>query len=428
MTTTIVEPVYWSALKKAGFRFALIFLLSFIFFNSNGAYPNPIVGLLTDTQHRFVIWFAKHVLNLARPITAFTGGSGDTRYDYIMLLLIFTLSLIAAIIWTLLDRKARNYSKLYYWLTVIVRFYLGIMMLEYGFVKVIKLQFPTPSLVRLSQPYGDSSPMGLAWTYIGYSAGFNYFAGIAEVACGLLLLFRRTSLLGALLGVVVAGNIMVINYCFDVPVKLLSTALVVMSMFLLLSDAERLINVFFLNKTALPASLSPHRFKKQWKNITLVVIKYLIIIYVLAGNITSDIKMASLYGEKAPKPLLYGIYNVESFIRNQDTVAPLATDTTRWKRLIISNSNSAQIKLMNDTNKYVGFKVDTQIHYVVINTVTDTSDKFYFTYTQPRPGVLLLKGKWMEDSLKIKFNRFDEKQFMLMRRGFHWINEYPFNK
>jgi hypothetical protein len=428
MTTTIAEPVYWSAPKKAGFRFALIFFLSYIFFNPNGAYPNPVAGLLTNSLHNLVIWFAKHILHLGTPITAFTGGSGDTRYDYIMLLLIFALALVATTLWTLLDRKARNYNKLYYWLTVIVRFYLGIMMLEYGFIKIIKLQFPAPSLSRLLQPYGDSSPMGLAWTYIGYSTGFNYFAGIAEVSCGLLLLFRRTAVLGALLGVVVAGNIMVINYCFDVPVKLLSTALVVMSIFLLLRDAERLVNVFILNKTALPANLSPHRFKKRWKNITLIVVKCLIIIYVLAGNITNDISMASHYGDKAPKIPLYGIYNVESFVRNKDTIAPLTTDTNRWSKLVIGYANGAQIKFMNDSSKFLSFKIDTQAHSIVINTYTDTLQKYDFAYTKPKPGVLLLNGKWQQDSLKIKFNRFDEKQFLLMRRGFHWINEQPFNK
>lgn len=428
MSTTIAEPVYWSVSKKAGFRFALIFFLSYIFFNPNGAYPNPVVNLLTDSLHNLVIWFAKHVLHLGKPITAFTGGSGDTTYDYVLLLVVFASSFVAATLWTLLDRKVRNYNKLYYWLTVIVRFYLGIMMLQYGFIKVIKLQFPSPSLGRLLEPYGDSSPMGLAWTYIGYSTGFNYFAGIAEVSCGLLLLFRRTSVLGALLGVVVAGNIMVINYCFDVPVKLLSTALVVMSIFLLLRDAERLANVFFLNKTALPANLSPHQFKKRWKNITLIVVKYLIIVYVLAGNITNDISFASQYGDKAKKPPLYGIYKVETFVRNQDTIAPLATDTSRWSRLVISYAGDAQIRLMNDSSKNVSFKVDTQIHHIVINTYADTMVRFHFNYTKPQPGVLLLKGKWQQDSLKIKFNRFDEKQFLLMRRGFHWINEYPLNK
>lgn len=317
---------------------------------------------------------------------------------------------------------------MYYWLTVILRFYVGIMMIQYGLVKVVKLQFPSPSLDRLLETYGESSPMGLAWTYIGFSTGFNYFAGLAEITCGVLLLIRRTALFGAFLGVIVAGNIMVINYCFDVPVKLMSTALVVMCLFLLLRDAERLINVFFMNKMAPPSDFAPHRFQKQWKNITLVVFKCLVLLQCLFGSIVGVIMSASEYGENAKKPPLYGIYKVDTFVRNNDTIPPLTTDTSRWGRLVVSYINNARIKTMNDSSKHVSFKVDTQAQTILINTYADTSQKFNFTYTQPSPNVLLLKGKWQQDSLKIKFNRFDEKNFLLMNRGFHWISEYPFNR
>ncbi len=428
MATTIAEPVYWSALKKAGFRFAFIFFTSYVFFNPNGVYSNFITDLFSDPLHNFVNWFAQHVLHQPQPITVFMSGSGDTTYAYVVLLLTLILSIIAAIVWSLLDSKPRNYNKLYYWLTVIIRFYVGIMMIHYGLVKIVKLQFPSPSLDRLLETYGDSSPMGLAWTYLGYSTGFNYFAGFAELSCGLLLLFRRTALFGALLGVVVAGNIMVINYCFDVPVKLMSTALVVMCVCLLLREAERLVNVFFLNKTAPPSNFSPHRFKTRWKNITLIVVKYLILLQLIGGSIISVIISSSEYGDNAKKPPLYGIYKVDTFVRNNDTIPPLTTDRSRWSRLVISYINGARITTMNDSSEYISFKVDTLKHTIVINTYADTESKSNFTYTKPQPNVLLLKGKWQQDSLKIKFNRVDEKHFLLMNRGFHWISEYPFNR
>ncbi len=415
MSSTIAEPVYWSVSKKAGFRFALIFFL---------AYLSNFIELFANS----IPWFGKNILHLAQPIVAYRNGSGDTTYNYVTLLIVFILSLVAAIIWTIIDRKPRNYNKLYYWLTVVIRYYLAIMMLNYGFAKLNNMQFGSPSLDRLLEPYGNSSPMGLAWTYYGYSNGFKNFVGLAEIACGLLLLFRRTYILGALLGVVVSANIMAVNYFFDVPVKLLSTLLLVMSIFLLLRDAERLINIFFLNKTALPANLEPHRFKKRWVNITLMVAKYLIIIYVLAQNISVFISPPTQFSYKPEKTPLYGIYKVETFVRNNDTIAPLTTDTSRWSQLIISYINGARIKLMNDSSKYVAFKVDTLAQKIVINTYTDTLDKYRFTYTKPQPGTLLLKGKWQQDSLKIKFTRFDEKQFLLINRGFHWINERPLNR
>ena len=158
-------------------------------------------------------------------------------------------------------------------------------MLSYGFVKVFKLQFPFFSPDRLLEPYGNSSPMGLAWNFFGFSKGYNYVMGFAELSSGFLLLFRRTTTLGAIVTFVVAGNIMAINYCFDVPVKLLSTALVVMALFLLAKDIHRLINFFFLNKPTNAANITAPVFRKKWQNITTVILKYGLILYVVIINI-----------------------------------------------------------------------------------------------------------------------------------------------
>ena len=54
----------------------------------------------------------------------------------------------------------------------------------YGFAKVIPSQFTTPGLGRLLTPYGDSSPMGLVWTFMGFSPVFTIFTGAAEALGG----------------------------------------------------------------------------------------------------------------------------------------------------------------------------------------------------------------------------------------------------
>lgn len=430
MKTIDDEPFYWSASRKIALRFFLVFFLLYIFFNPNGVLP--YVDILYEKYilpfHSIVVWLGSHVLHLAKPITVFTNGSGDTTYDYVIMLIIFVLAVVSAIIWSLADRKTRNYNKLFYWLTVVVRYYVAITMLTYGFVKVIKLQFPSPDLNRLLEPIGDASPMGLAWTYMGYSYGFNIFTGLGEVTCGLLLFFRRTSTLGALLGLVVAGNIMAINYAFDVPVKLLSTMLTVMCLFLLCKDTVRLINFFFLNKLAAPANLTPHTFNKRWANITTTVIKYLLIIYVVAGNLTGDIQAMSQYGDLAPKPPLYGIFQVKTFVRKHDTIPPLTTDTTRWNKLILNYEGSARVKFMNDSSKNYNWKLDTVKHTVVMFPYTDSLNKGTYTYSMPKKDELLLKGVKCSDPLEIWLKKVYLKRFRLINRGFNWINEYPYNR
>ncbi|MEP6611546.1 MAG: hypothetical protein ABJA76_06665 [Mucilaginibacter sp.] len=429
-TAATAEPAHWTNTQKIAFRFFMIFFVLYVLFNPNGVLPyyDLVSNVYINAFHIFIPWIAQHVLHLAKPVVIVPTGSGDTTYDYLILLFITIVTAIGTIIWSITGRNTSNYNKLFYWLTVVVRYYVGITMLGYGFFKVIKLQFPGPSFGRLIEPVGDMSPMGLAWTYMGQSVGFNYFTGIAEISVGLLLFFRKTSTLGAIVGFVVAGNIMAINYCFDVPVKLLSTALVIMCLFLMTRDATRLINFFFKNADAKPSNLTPHRFKAKWKNITLTALKVLLIAYTLILDFTQALSAEKQYGNKAPKPPLYGLYNVETFIKNRDTLKPLTTDTARWSKFMISYEGSAQIKLMNDSMKRFSFKADVKKHTIVANTYADTVNKYHLTYATLSPGVLILKGNWKKDSINVTLRKIDATKFRLINRGFHWINELPYNK
>lgn len=430
MTTTTAEPAYWSTPQKVAFRFFTLLFILFIFLNPNGVIPftDGLSELYVQPLHSFIPWLAKHVLHMAKPVTIFTNGSGDTTYDYLILLFITVISLVGAVVWSIIGRKTHNYNKLLYWLTVIVRYYVAITMVCYGSVKIIKLQFPSPSLGRLMQPLGNMSPMGLAWTYMGYSTGFNYFTGFAELVTGLLLFFRKTTTLGAIVGLVVAGNIMAINYCFDVPVKILSTTLVVMCLFLMVRDTNRLINFFFRNKETQPSNLSPHRFKAKWKNITLTTIKCLLIAFTLISNFYNAVSMGKQYGDNAKKPPLYGIYNVSSFVLNNNTLPPLTTDTTRWNKFWISYAGGLNIKTMNDSTKYYPAKIDTLKHRITVNNPADTTQVYTLNYSFEKPDLMVLKGNWKKDSVSISLQKTDPKKFRLLSRGFNWINEYPYNK
>jgi len=210
----------WSFLQK------LIFRLSFIFF---GLYIIPfpvnyipIFNSWLDWIHGSWTWLVpqtgKYILRLPYEVTVTPNGSGDSTWNYVQVFLILSSAILGTLIWTLLDRRRNNYQRLLYWFTVAVRYYLAFNLIAYGSYKVFKSQFPAPNIYRLTETYGQSSPMGLAWTFLGYSKGFNYFMGFAEIIGGLLLLFRKTKTLGALFCMTVTANIVAINFCFDVPV------------------------------------------------------------------------------------------------------------------------------------------------------------------------------------------------------------------
>jgi hypothetical protein len=75
--------------------------------------------------------------------------------------------------------------------------------------------------------------------------------GWVEVLAALLLLFRRTAFAGALIALGVTANIALLDTVFDVPVKLWSLTLVLMSLVLLAPEAKWL-GSFFFSRSAMP--------------------------------------------------------------------------------------------------------------------------------------------------------------------------------
>ena len=432
----------WTPVQKFLFRFSCCFFLIYIFpfpldsipfTNEISSWHEKLIkwyfavfDFYSGLWHKLIPWVGEHILRLQTKITIFTNGSGDTTYDYVVLLTYFSLAVFAAIIWTVIDKNRKSYNTAYQWLRILVRYYVGSMMLVYGIIKIFHLQMPSPGITALVQPFGDKSPMGVAWSFVGSSKAFSAFTGWAETISGILLFFRRTTTLGALLGATVMGNIVAINFCYDVPVKLFSSVLFLMLLFLVAPDARRLLNILFLNKSTEPIDTS-FNFNKRWQRVTRVVLKWAFILYAFYSNISTDIKSEKIYGDTRPKVPLYGLYHTVMVIRNKDTVPPLTTDTTRWKRLAIEYTNFAQIQLMNDSASYYHFIPDTASKTVTIYSDKDTANKSKFIYLSDS-NYLSLRGRIKNDSVYIRFRRFDLNAFRLLSRGFHWVNEYPYNR
>jgi hypothetical protein len=61
-------------------------------------------------------------------------------------------------------------------------------------------------------------------------------------------------------------------------------------------------------------------------------------------------------------------------------------------------------------------------------SLTGQSRKNYFSYSQPDSKQLVMQRLLETDSLVVRLRRIDESSFLLVNRGFHWINEIPFNR
>lgn len=405
----------WTNKNKIIFRFLFVYFILYFFL--------MFFSSFFETPLR---WFSASILGWESDFIAESTGSGDRTYDYVKLILNGILTVPIAIIWSVLDKKRQSYQVLSYWFSVILRFALFVFMLLYGFVKVFKGQFPDHGLERLLETVGEMSPMGLAWTFMGHSLFYNIFIGFAEILGGLLLLFRKTLVLGSCIIILVMSNVFMMNLTYDIPVKLFSFHLMLMAFVLLLPHVKRLYHFFFNNIAIAKVSYFAPKRNGTLQKIISFIKKAIVVLSIIVIVLQCFFKFG-IRNQMKEKSKLYGIWETQLFIKNQDTLPPLLTDDYRWRYLIIDQKKKASVKKMTDLIIRYNSTIDTlqkDIHLVS----TNTDKEYQFSYELEHNNQLHLKGKIENDSVFVIFQKKPRDSFRLINREFHWINETPFNK
>lgn len=420
----------WGPVKRLLFRFIFVYFLLFIFPFPLNVVPGAgvIVKPYQDFWNSIVPSIGARVFDVQITDVEPT-GSGDKTYDYVLVFCHAFVALVAAVCWTILDRRRRNYSRLYEWLRVYIRFDLAVTMLSYGGYKAIKSQFMSPTLEDLLQPLGEMSPMGLLWTFMGASDAYTIFTGISEMLGGLLLVSRRTTTLGALICIGVMSNVVMLNMSYDVPVKLFSAHLLAMAVFLILPDLRRLANLLVFNRPTEPVQFRP-LFKKPWLHRGGLIFRTLFLLAFAGFALYQSWSVRKQYGDAAPKPPLYGIWNVEEHAIGGETRPPLLTDQDRWRRMVFTRAKSVSIYPMDTPRQRFALKLDTAKRTMRITRFgkpNEPKTKSFLSYRQPEPGLLIVEGTFEGKKVRARLRRMDEQSFELINRGFHWINEYPRN-
>ncbi len=224
---TLESSPQWNLATRIAFRFFGVYLL---LYNYTQSYTTPFdnwLATLYDFARTIATpyydWFAVQFLGFQSPVEhPPPNGSGDTVLAYLNVFGLLTLTAAIAVVWSLVDRKRTHYVTLHRWTRLLLRYSLATTLLMYGFSKVFPTQFQAPSLARLTETFGDFSPMGVLWSFMGASQPYTIFSGLMEVIPALLLIYRPTAVLGALSAAAVMLNVFVLNMSYDVPVKLFS--------------------------------------------------------------------------------------------------------------------------------------------------------------------------------------------------------------
>lgn len=423
-----VEPA-WGPGRRALFRFLFSYLVLY-----NFPFPLNVIPVYGEILKQSYLeiwkgvgpWVGEHVLGIE--VRYRFSGSGDTTFNYVLVFCYLILALAATAVWTLLDSRRANYAQLHEWLRVYVRFALAAAMVVYGAYKVIPEQFGTPFPSELLQPLGEGSPMGLLWRFMGASIPYVIFAGAGEMIGGLLLATRRTTLLGALVCIGVLSNVVMLNFSYDVPVKLYSSHLLLMAIFLVAPDLGRLAGLLVWHRRVPPAERRP-LFASRHGNLAALVFRTVFILYITVEALHRSYGNRLQYADVATRERqrLFGIWEVEALAVDGAVRPLLVTDETLWRRLVFEWPGILGIQYAHETGiRTYELKLDPGPH--VFTLCCEPEWAAAISFKQVEPDVLALDGTVNGQQIRGRYRRMDDSRFPLISRGFHWISEWPFHR
>ena len=424
----------WSLPKRIGYRALLAYLFLFFFpFPAGLVNPGWLGGAFDRVWARVIPWFGG-LLHIGIPRLN-NGGSGDSTFDQLRVVCMAIVAMAAAAVWSFVDRKRADYRTLNAYARIWMRYVLAVCMLTYGSVKVLMVQFEPPGYGRLIQPVGEMSPMALLWTFMGSSALYTTFTGVTEVAAGLLLLFRRTTTLGALVAAAIMTNVFVLNLSYDVPVKLGSLHILILAIVLLGPEAGRLIDFLVLNRPTGPADLGPVPSSRAvaWSLAGLKLVLVVGLLGYLSWDTVTQYRDHIARREKEPVAP-EGNYTVDSFTRDGRKVRPpvLNPDDFEWKTFSL---REGVIGIRTGFGPVRRFRAAGDItHHPTALVPLDEDSRLIpgaapagvLEFAATPNGGAHVTGFFVNHAVDAELQRRNASDMPLLSRGFHWVSEAPY--
>ncbi len=441
--TADTKPHRWSPLTRIAFRFAFCYFGVYCICNGNATifgsipkYGDIIQDKLSDVFILPAQYLAQHLFHVPEPgAHLHPTGSGDTAIIWIATLLLLVVSLVATAVWSILDRRRPHYQTLAAWLRFLIRLTLGFGMVTYGLAKIFPLQMSQPSVAALAEPFGMHSPMSLLWYFIGLNPAYEMVCGTAEFLGGILLLFRRTALAGALLTAFVVTNVLLYNLFFDVPVKLYAGHLLMLCLVVIIPDARPLWCFFWSHQPAAPSGVwVPPTSRKAFRRAT-IGIEIVFALLAILGNAYGLNKewREQQAKSKIPCPLC-GAWHIDdaSLVSTTGTPIPhpvLSNDHHAFAELDINSPERAVFRDDHGVSTRFPLKTDDAKHTLQFTRDNDSTITYNLHLLDPIHLRLTPTGPEEHTASALSLTLIMQPNaYPLMTRGFHWVSEYPYQR
>jgi hypothetical protein len=212
-------------------------------------------------------------------------------------------------------------------------------------------------------------------------------------------------------------------------VKLFSLHLMILSLVLLAPDMRRLFSVMVLRRGVDDAP-EPPLARRAVLRRGLAALQVIFGAWLIVSSYQSATQSYTTFGAGAPKPLLYGIWDIERMEIDGVERAPLVTDYDRWRRVVIQAPTTVAFQRMNDTFQFVVVRVDAEAKTMTFTRGggPQATEIGRFTFEQPAPDRLIAQGELDGRTMRLETRRFHHEQLQMFNNRFRWIQDYPLNR
>jgi hypothetical protein len=307
----------------------------------------------------------------------------------VQLVLPLLLAILLATIWHRKPFGRAKDANRYGLLLGIVRYWLAFQICTYGFAKILGTQFHTP-IYRLDLPMGSVSGFGLTWYYFGYSRALSLIIAGLQIVGSIMLMFRRTTLLGCLVLLPVMANILLINVFYDIAVgAFLNSVLFTIGLLFLLWWYRQTLRQWLL----IPL-FGEYTAAKPWR-------QWVLRVGVLVG---SFFFIQSFLVSNKPDRVLQGKWMVNRYVRGGDTlgVDQWLHDSTAWKVLYFDGTRGGAAFCPNPycyvpeqsaKGKYTYTAANNSLKATFLDNKNAPYDSIEATVAVVADTLLTLKGK-----------------------------------
>jgi hypothetical protein len=430
----------WSLATRIAFRFCFCYLL-----------PFGVTGLFLFAYFMFVMtkskfwnlgrfdpwqatlpWICTHIFGVHRKLTIFPDA--DYLSGYLQHLVELILAFAATVIWSVLDRKRRHYRRLYAWFALFLRISLAIVLFSYGFDKVFPLQFGMLTPSRLSQQAGGMNMFNMLWVFMASSQPYTIISGALEVLAGLMLLTPSLEMLGALFAVPVLTNVFLLNMDYGVPVKIISSHLLVVAIFLAAPALPGIVRLLVLRHPVpptVPPALTSRRKMDRAVRVGVAALGFVLALITCTAARTAYAKRLAAAAETEKSPYS-GLWIADTFtvpaagpqslftskLQQEYRVGP---GTDHWLSMSIESPKRMNLGLRDGVQDGLDLALDSKTGVAELSDSDDPVWKARLTFRTTGSDLLTAEGTANGVPISSTWHRKQLSGFRLVQEKFIWI-------